>query len=98
MAASAATNPGGPYEAGEVVAGLYQAYADRLTRYCRGLLGSTQEAEDAVQTTFVHAVQALRNGVVPECECPRGCAPIAEEHLPQPTSVDDRSRASTRPT
>lgn len=68
MSQSAATNPYEPPAPADVVARLYEAYAERLTRYCRGRLGSAQEAEDAVQTTFVHAVQALRNGVVPECE------------------------------
>lgn len=51
-----------------MVARLYDEYAERLTRYCRKQLKSAHEAEDAVQTTFVHAVQALQNGVVPECE------------------------------
>jgi RNA polymerase sigma-70 factor (ECF subfamily) len=68
MSQSAATDPYEPPAPADVVARLYEAYAERLTRYCRGQLGSAQEAEDAVQTTFVHAVQALRNGVVPECE------------------------------
>ena len=33
-----------------------------------GQLGSRAEAEDAVQTTFVYALRALRRGVVPENE------------------------------
>ena len=68
MSTSAATSTIGPHDPAGVVARLYEAHADDLTRFCRGQLRSTQEAEDAVQTTFVHAVQALQRGVVPECE------------------------------
>ena len=95
MAASAATNPEGPYEAAEIVAALYQAHADRLTRYCRGVLGSAQEAEDAVQTTFVHAVQALRNGVVPECESAWLHTIAKNVCLNQRRSTTDRARYTT---
>jgi RNA polymerase sigma factor (sigma-70 family) len=52
----------------ELGAGLYEAHAGELLRFCRGQLRSEQEAEDAVQTTFLHAVRALRRGVVPDCE------------------------------
>jgi RNA polymerase sigma-70 factor, ECF subfamily len=51
-----------------VGARLYETHAGHLLRFCRGQLRSEQEAEDAVQTTFLHAVQALRRGVVPDCE------------------------------
>ena len=47
---------------------LYRAHADMLLRYCRRQLGSAAEAEDAVQTTFVYALRALRRGVEPENE------------------------------
>ena len=39
-------------------------YQDALMRYCTGLLGSQQDAQDAVQTTFIKAWekrQSLRN-------------------------------------
>ena len=47
---------------------LFEAYSEQLLGYCLGQLGSRSEAEDAVQTTFLHALRALRRGVVPECE------------------------------
>jgi RNA polymerase sigma-70 factor, ECF subfamily len=95
MAASAATNPVGPYEEAELVTALYKEYADKLARYCRGLLGSGQEAEDAVQSTFVHAVQALRNGVVPECESAWLHTIAKHVCLAQLRSTGDRARRTS---
>lgn len=46
---------------------LFAAYSEPLLRYCRRKLGPN-EAEDAVQTTFLYATRALQRGVVPECE------------------------------
>ena len=57
-----------PEQADEAGARLYEEHAETLLRYCRRRLGSEVEAEDAVQTTFVYALRALRRGVVPECE------------------------------
>jgi RNA polymerase sigma-70 factor (ECF subfamily) len=48
--------------------GLYGRHSDRVLRFCRRHLRSQQEAEDAVQTTFLHALRALRRGVVPVSE------------------------------
>jgi RNA polymerase sigma-70 factor (ECF subfamily) len=47
---------------------LYERYAGQLLRYCHYQLGSREEAEDAVQTTFLYAFRGLRRGVVPEVE------------------------------
>lgn len=47
---------------------LFEAYSEQLLGYCLGQLRSRSEAEDAVQTTFLYALRALRRGVVPECE------------------------------
>ncbi|CAN5126495.1 hypothetical protein BH20ACT13_BH20ACT13_04240 [soil metagenome] len=47
---------------------LFEEYSEQLLGYCLGQLGSRSEAEDAVQTTFLYALRALRRGVVPECE------------------------------
>jgi RNA polymerase sigma factor (sigma-70 family) len=47
---------------------LYARHSDRVLRFCRRHLRSQQEAEDAVQTTFLHALRALRRGVVPVSE------------------------------
>jgi RNA polymerase sigma factor (sigma-70 family) len=48
---------------------LYERHADRLLRYCLFLLGGRrEEAEDAVQITFLNALQALKRGVRPSAE------------------------------
>ena len=65
---SAAGTPSAERAATELGARLYEAYAVELLRFCRRQLRSDEEAEDALQTTFADAVQALRRGVVPECE------------------------------
>lgn len=65
---SAASTPSAERDATELGARLYETYAGELLRFCRRRLRSAEEAEDALQTTFVDAVQALRRGVVPECE------------------------------
>jgi RNA polymerase sigma factor (sigma-70 family) len=47
---------------------LYERYANQIFRYCAHQLGSREEAEDAVQSTFLNAFRGLRRGVVPELE------------------------------
>jgi RNA polymerase sigma factor (sigma-70 family) len=47
---------------------LYERYASRLYGFCLHRLGSREEAEDAVQTTFLNAFGALSRGVVPASE------------------------------
>src|SRR3989440_4691726 len=47
---------------------LYERYASRLFGYCLHRLGSREEAEDAVQTTFLNAFRGLSRGVVPASE------------------------------
>jgi RNA polymerase sigma-70 factor, ECF subfamily len=48
--------------------GLYERHSDRIFAFCRSRLRSHQEAEDAVQTTFLQALRALQRGVVPVSE------------------------------
>ena len=48
--------------------GLYERHAGKIHSYCLHQLGSREEAEDAVQTTFMNAFRALGRGVVPEAE------------------------------
>jgi RNA polymerase sigma factor (sigma-70 family) len=47
---------------------LFRRHSRRIFAYCRRELGSTAEADDAVQTTFLHALQSIRRGVVPRFE------------------------------
>jgi len=47
---------------------LYERLYDRVYGYCLYRLGSREEAEDAAQMTFVHALRGLRRGVVPRVE------------------------------
>jgi RNA polymerase sigma-70 factor, ECF subfamily len=49
-------------------ADLYERYRPSVYRYCRARLRASDEAEDAVQSTFLRAFTALRAGIVPECE------------------------------
>jgi RNA polymerase sigma factor (sigma-70 family) len=56
-----------PQEA-ELAGALYQAYSGRILGYCLRRLPSREEAEDAVQNTFMNAFRGLRQGVVPRSE------------------------------
>jgi RNA polymerase sigma-70 factor (ECF subfamily) len=47
---------------------LYERHSGRIFGYCLSLLGSREDAEDAVQTTFVNAQRGLHRGVVPRFE------------------------------
>ena len=47
---------------------LYERYANQIFRYCAHQLGSREEAEDAVQSTFLNAFRGIKRGVVPELE------------------------------
>ena len=47
---------------------LYERYATQIHGYCLHQLGSREEAEDAVQTTFMNAFRGLSRGIVPELE------------------------------
>jgi RNA polymerase sigma factor (sigma-70 family) len=49
-------------------AALYERHSSRVFGYCLSRLGGREDAEDAVQTTFLHAVRGLRRGVVPTTE------------------------------
>src|SRR5256714_10086469 len=56
-----------PQEA-EHAGALSQEYAGRILGYCLRRLPSREEAEDAVQHTFMNAFRGLRQGVVPRSE------------------------------
>ena len=58
-----------PTTPGAAAAGdLYERYSGQIFSYCLHQLGSREEAEDAVQTTFMNAFRGLSRGVVPELE------------------------------
>jgi RNA polymerase sigma factor (sigma-70 family) len=58
-----------PVAPGSVAAGdLYERYSGQIFGYCLHQLGSREEAEDAVQTTFMNAFRGLSRGIVPELE------------------------------
>jgi RNA polymerase sigma-70 factor, ECF subfamily len=47
---------------------LYERHSRRIFGYCLRLLGSREDAEDAVQTTFINAQRGLGRGVTPQFE------------------------------
>lgn len=49
-------------------AALFESHSKKVFAYCLSRLGRREDAEDAVQTTFLHAVRGLRRGVVPSIE------------------------------
>ena len=52
----------------DVTRALYEEYANQVFRYCLHQLGSREEAEDAVQSTFLNAFRGIKRGIVPELE------------------------------
>jgi RNA polymerase sigma factor (sigma-70 family) len=52
----------------EATRDLYERYGRQVYRYCLSALGSPEEADDAVQSTFLNVFRGLRRGVVPEQE------------------------------
>jgi RNA polymerase sigma factor (sigma-70 family) len=47
---------------------LYERFSGQIFGYCLHQLSSREEAEDAVQTTFMNAFRGLQRGIVPELE------------------------------
>jgi RNA polymerase sigma factor (sigma-70 family) len=47
---------------------LYERFSAQIFGYCFHQLGSREEAEDAVQTTFMNAFRGLARGIVPDAE------------------------------
>lgn len=47
---------------------LFERHRERVLSYCRRRLRSQEEAEDALQTTFLYAFRGLQRGVVPQIE------------------------------
>jgi RNA polymerase sigma-70 factor (ECF subfamily) len=55
-----------PTAAPSATQALYETYERPVYRYCLARLRSVDEAEDAMQTTFLRAFTALQRGVVPD--------------------------------
>ena len=47
---------------------MYEEYSGQIFGYCMNQLGNREEAEDAVQSTFMNAFRGLQRGVVPRVE------------------------------
>ncbi|HEV7134966.1 MAG TPA: RNA polymerase sigma factor, partial [Gaiellaceae bacterium] len=59
---------GAPAHEADLTRALYEEYAAQIFRYCLHQLGSREEAEDAVQSTFLNAFRGIKRGIVPELE------------------------------
>jgi RNA polymerase sigma-70 factor (ECF subfamily) len=57
-----------PAREADVTHALFERHARQIYNYCLHQLSSREEAEDAVQTTFMNAFRGLKRGVVPEAE------------------------------
>lgn len=66
-AASQAAGSAGASPA-EATRSLYERFGRQIFAYCLVQLRNREEAEDAVQTTFLNAFRALERGVVPDLE------------------------------
>jgi RNA polymerase sigma-70 factor (ECF subfamily) len=58
--------PGGA--SGDRAEQLFHCYARQIYAFCLYRLGDRQDAEDALQSTFLNAFRALERGVVPYAE------------------------------
>jgi RNA polymerase sigma-70 factor, ECF subfamily len=63
-----AADPSSAQAEADAAALLYSRHYQRVYGYCLYKLGSREEAEDAAQTAFLHALRGLRRGVVPVAE------------------------------
>jgi RNA polymerase sigma-70 factor, ECF subfamily len=71
VSAVAAATPQADVSSPEAYAArLYERHRRAIYGLCLKQLRSREDADDAVQTTFIYALQSLRRGVVPEMELP----------------------------
>ncbi|HEY2935002.1 MAG TPA: RNA polymerase sigma factor [Gaiellaceae bacterium] len=66
--AGAPADASGKSLAGEATCLLYERHRQRIFAFCLSRLGDRQEADDAVQNTFLYAFGCLQRGVVPHSE------------------------------
>jgi RNA polymerase sigma factor (sigma-70 family) len=62
--------PVAPASATDAAATLYSVHRQRIYAYCVGQLRDRQEADDAVQSTFLYALALLQRGETPRAELP----------------------------
>jgi RNA polymerase sigma-70 factor (ECF subfamily) len=55
-------------ESADAANGLFERYHDRIYAFCMSRTRNPTDAEDATQTAFVHALNGLQRGVVPQFE------------------------------
>ncbi len=55
-------------EPAELTRYLYEKYGERVFTFCYSRLRNREEAQDAVQTTFIYVLRSLQRGVEPEFE------------------------------
>jgi len=65
---AAVVEPAAPAREAELIHALFERYATQIYGFCLHRLGSREEAEDAVQTTFLNAFRGLARGVEPQAE------------------------------
>ena len=65
---------------------LYERYARQIYAYCLHQLGNREEAEDAMQSTFLNAFRGFKRGVDPEFES-AWLYKIAAERLPDAAAL-----------
>jgi RNA polymerase sigma factor (sigma-70 family) len=58
----------GRHDPARLVSSLFEEHRHRIYRLCLGMLRSPQDADDAVQQTFINALRAVESGVLPRCE------------------------------
>ena len=68
MAVEPILGPASTLEASAQTRALYERHARSIYAHCLGRLGNRQDAEDALQATYLNALRSFRRGVVPELE------------------------------
>ena len=68
MAVQSILGPASSLDAGAKASALYERHARSIYAHCLSRLGSRQDAEDALQVTYLNALRSFRRGVVPELE------------------------------
>jgi RNA polymerase sigma factor (sigma-70 family) len=65
---AARVEPSAPPPEAAATQDLYRRFSGQIYGYCLHQLGSREEAEDAVQTTFMNVFRGLQGGIVPRVE------------------------------